>query len=64
VSIRQHGALQWVRRGVAAGLEIPENIALGVETLEMRAVDVQKHKLYGLTSKVIEDVLQKLGGGA
>ncbi len=47
-------------RSMAIGLEVAENIALGVEVLRMRAVDRQRQELYDLTSKVIEDTLRKL----
>jgi hypothetical protein len=56
----QNEVLQEVMRNMAMGLELAENIALGMEVLRMRAVDRQKQKLYNLTSKVIEDALRKL----
>jgi hypothetical protein len=55
-----HEVLQEVLRSVAMGLELAENIALGVELSRMRAVDQHKQKLYDLTLKVIENALRKL----
>ncbi len=47
-------------KGMAAGLELAESMAVGVELMKIWEVCQRRQRLFELTSKVIEDSLRKL----
>jgi hypothetical protein len=52
--------LQGLLKGMAAGVEFAESVAVSVELLKIREASQGRQRLFDLTSRVIEDALRKL----